>query len=352
MAEVSTAIPPNSWNWGRPNTKYEHSDHFAFPMYTIVYPTIFLVPLYMLWSYNTWSVLLFNCIFIPLILLITALPIFMCSMIAASYIFDVCSKDILDINTYIVYNDETLKTLYSNSRIPIETLLEAYMVSKVDFKIDLLQALYQRQKFSNFTLTMNHVKFFFGKLIPEGLNHSLAQDKEQVTEHYDRGNDFYNWFLGETMIYTSGIFHGDANESLEEAQNNKLELICRKLDLKEGEKLLDIGCGWGTLARYAAKNYKVDATGVTLAKEQKKWADERIKSDKTEKNCRIYPMDYRDIPAAKYNKISCVEMSEHVGVWKYNTFLHQVCVYKYFWVMQNCKLIDFLLIDLSINNEF
>ena len=320
----TTQIPPNSWNWGRPYARNEHKDSRTFPMYVFVWPVILSVPFYLAWTFSSIGSIFFHWIFLPVLLVVAGFPIFVFSMVVASYLFDVSSKSPLDVDAFLDYKDVKLKKTYGKERIPIETLYEAYMAEKVDVKGDVLEALYNRQKFANFHLTLNHVKFFFGKLIPEGLNHSLDQDKEQVTEHYDRGNDFYNWFLGDSMVYTSGIFHGNAEETLEQAQKNKLELICRKLELKEGEKLLDIGCGWGTLARYAAREYKADATGVTLAIEQKKWADDLIKADGTESRCRIFPMDYRAIPQAKYNKISCVEMSEHVGVWKYNTFLHQV----------------------------
>ena len=105
-------------------------------------------------------------------------------------------------------------------------------------------------------------RYVFMNLIPEVIIHSQAQDEDQVREHYDRGNDFYSWFLGPRMIYTSGVI-SDINkmETLEELQDNKLTLVCEKLDLREGDRLLDIGCGWGTLVTHAAKNYGADVTG-------------------------------------------------------------------------------------------
>lgn len=251
-------------------------------------------------------------------------PLFLCRHRYSKW-NDVCKDVPLDVAKFLVYKDAELAKLYGNARIPIETLYEAYMAGKVDVKGDVLAALYQRQKFSNFQLTPNHFKFLLTKLIPEGINHSRSQDKEQVTEHYDRGNDFYNWFLGPMMVYTSGIFEGNADETLEQAQTRKLELICRKLQLRPGEKLLDIGCGWGTLVRYAAAKHGVDATGVTLAKEQVAWATDKIKQDGTGNTARCLVMDYRDVPSQdKFDKISCVEMSEHVGIWKYGTFLDQI----------------------------
>ena len=92
--------------------------------------------------------------------------------------------------------------------------------------------------------------------------HSASQDEEQVRDHYDRGDDFYEWFLGPRMIYTSGVISDiNVEESLEQLQDNKLALVCEKLALEPTDRLLDIGCGWGTLAAFAGKNYGCDVTG-------------------------------------------------------------------------------------------
>lgn len=130
------------------------------------------------------------------------------------------------------------------------------------------------------------------------------------------------------MIYTSGII-SDINreETLEQLQDNKLAIVCEKIDLKEGEKLLDIGCGWGTLARFASVNYGAHATGITLGRNQTAWGNKALRNvGIPEEQSRILCMDYRDIPVpeGKYKKITCLEMAEHVGVRKYTTFLKQV----------------------------
>jgi cyclopropane fatty-acyl-phospholipid synthase-like methyltransferase len=102
-------------------------------------------------------------------------------------------------------------------------------------------------------------------LIPEVVMHSASQDEEQVRDHYDRGDDFYEWFLGPRMIYTSGVISDiNVEESLEQLQDNKLALVCEKLALEPTDRLLDIGCGWGTLAAFAGKNYGCDVTGGML----------------------------------------------------------------------------------------
>lgn len=153
-------------------------------------------------------------------------------------------------------------------------------------------------------------------------------DEEQVRDHYDRGDDFYAWFLGPRMIYTSGII-SDINdeESLEQLQDNKLAIVCEKIGLKKGEKLLDLGCGWGTLARFASVNYGAKATGITLGRNQTAWGNNALrKVGVTEEQSNILCMDYRDtpVPAGGYDKITCLEMAEHVGVRHFGKFLKQV----------------------------
>ena len=153
-------------------------------------------------------------------------------------------------------------------------------------------------------------------------------DEEQVRDHYDRGDDFYGWFLGPRMIYTSGII-SDINkeETLEQLQDNKLGVVCEKIGLKQGESLLDIGCGWGTLAKYASTNYGAHATGVTLGRNQTAWGNNALRKEGIEESqSRILCMDYRDIPVPSggYNKITCLEMAEHVGVKYFSNFLKQV----------------------------
>lgn len=146
------------------------------------------------------------------------------------------------------------------------------------------------------------------------------------------------------MIYTSGVISDiTREETLEELQDNKLAIVCEKLDLQPSDRLLDIGCGWGTLAAFAAKNYDCDVTGITLGKNQTKFGNERIKNNGvTADKARILCMDYRDIPGGPghYSKIVSLEMAEvctasffsqagltfpqHVGVRHYSSFLKQV----------------------------
>ena len=130
------------------------------------------------------------------------------------------------------------------------------------------------------------------------------------------------------MVYTSGIISDpDREESLEELQDNKLGIVCEKIGIKPGDKMLDIGCGWGTLAKYASVFYGAHATGVTLGRNQTAWGNNGLrKAGIGEEQSRIECKDYRDIevPQGGYNKITCLEMAEHVGVRHFSAFLKQV----------------------------
>jgi sphingolipid C9-methyltransferase len=130
------------------------------------------------------------------------------------------------------------------------------------------------------------------------------------------------------MIYTSGII-GDVNkeESLEQLQDNKLAVVCEKIALQKGERLLDIGCGWGTLARFASVQFGAKATGITLGRNQTAWGNNSLrKAGIPEEQSKILCMDYRDIPVPEggYHKITCLEMAEHVGIRKFQGFMKQV----------------------------
>ncbi|KAF8901142.1 sphingolipid C9-methyltransferase [Gymnopilus junonius] len=222
-----------------------------------------------------------------------------------------------DIETYITIKDPELKRLYKGKeKIPMQVFHDAYFEGKIDFNGDVLDIM-EQQLF----------KYVFTVLVPEVVVHSQSQDEEQVRGHYDRGDDFYEWFLGPRMVYTSGIvLNPDIEESLEQLQDNKLAIVCSKLNLKPTDKLLDIGCGWGTLVAYAAKNFGCDATGVTLAKNQTKFGTDRIaKNGVSADKARILCCDYREIPTGtKYNKIVSLEMAEHVGIRRYSQFLSEV----------------------------
>lgn len=146
-----------------------------------------------------------------------------------------------------------------------------------------------------------------------GVRHTRSRDARAVRRHYDTGNDFYALWLDQRMIYSCAYFL-DADDTLDAAQEAKLDLICRKLRLSHGDRLLDIGCGWGALVMHAAAHYGVDATGITLSNPQAAIARERIATAGLGDRCRVEIRDYRDIPALEsFNKVSSIGMIEHVG---------------------------------------
>lgn len=224
--------------------------------------------------------------------------------------------------------DEDKLKYHGKNKIPMETFHEMYFDGDVDFNGDCLEVMEYRHDWASFRFTISLVRFFLTGFLPEMIMHSRSQDEEQVRDHYDRGDDFYGWFLGPRMIYTSGVISDtEREETLEELQDNKLSIVCEKINLKEDERLLDIGCGWGTLARFASVNYGAKATGVTLGRNQTAWGNNGLrKAGIPETQSKILCMDYRDIPVpeGKYNKITCLEMAEHVGVRKFGSFLRQV----------------------------
>jgi cyclopropane-fatty-acyl-phospholipid synthase len=147
-----------------------------------------------------------------------------------------------------------------------------------------------------------------------GPRHTPVRDAAAIQFHYDVGNSFYKLWLDKRMVYSCAYFHSP-DETLEDAQEAKLDLICRKLRLKPGERLLDIGCGWGGLIMHAAEHYGVDATGITLSENQASLAQERIQQAGLSDRCRVAIRDYRTLAEGDaYDKISSIGMVEHVGL--------------------------------------
>ncbi|GAC1326367.1 MAG: class I SAM-dependent methyltransferase [Chloroflexota bacterium] len=145
-----------------------------------------------------------------------------------------------------------------------------------------------------------------------GRRHSQVRDAIAVRSHYDVGNDFYALWLDQRMIYSCAYFRHE-NDSLDVAQEAKLDLICRKLRLQAGETLLDIGCGWGGLIQHAARHYGVIATGITLSESQASIARSRIAAHGLSERCKVEVRDYRDVDGQTFDKVVSVGMYEHVG---------------------------------------
>jgi cyclopropane-fatty-acyl-phospholipid synthase len=154
--------------------------------------------------------------------------------------------------------------------------------------------------------------------VAEGLRHSKTRDAEAIHHHYDVSNRFYEMVLGPSMTYTCACFpHEDA--TLEEAQENKYRLVFDKLRLKEGDRLLDIGCGWGGMVRYAAR-HGVRVIGATLSREQAQWAQEAIRREGLQDLAEVRFSDYRDVPESGFDAVSSIGLTEHIGVKNYPAY--------------------------------
>ncbi|MSW83667.1 MAG: methyltransferase domain-containing protein [Actinobacteria bacterium] len=145
-----------------------------------------------------------------------------------------------------------------------------------------------------------------------GRAHSHKRDSDAIQHHYDVSNEFYQRMLGPTMVYSCAYFDGP-QDTLEAAQTRKLDVICRKLGLNDTHRLLDIGCGWGSMLIHAAREYGARAVGVTLSEAQAELARERIREAGVEDLCEVRIQDYRDIADGPFDRISSIGMFEHVG---------------------------------------
>ncbi len=150
------------------------------------------------------------------------------------------------------------------------------------------------------------------ELILDGELHSAERDAAAVRYHYDVGNAFFTLFLDESMTYSCGIFSRGAR-TLEEAQRTKLDLVASKLKLEPGMRVLDVGCGWGSFAIHAAREYGVQMTGITLSEPQAALARERVAQAGLGERVEIRVADYRQMPASSFDAIASIGMSEHVG---------------------------------------
>ena len=252
--------------------------------------------------------------------LVLALPVLL--YVLVEYVYMNCGPANTD--KFFVCKDKAFERRWKGKRIPIADLVEAYLDDKFAFKGDVLEVFRHRDEFVSYRITPSTFKFLLGQFLPGSVSfYDKATSKREIADHYDRDCDFFYGFLGESMVYTCGIWKDPKTETLESAQKRKMSTICKKLQMKAGHKYLDIGCGWGTLARHAEKYFGAKATGVTLSSEGAGYAKKR----NTEEGCNaeILTMDYRDIPANRiFDRISAIEMAEHVGIVNFQAFLAQV----------------------------
>ncbi|MEJ2858767.1 MULTISPECIES: cyclopropane-fatty-acyl-phospholipid synthase family protein [unclassified Saccharothrix] len=145
-----------------------------------------------------------------------------------------------------------------------------------------------------------------------GLRHSKARDREAIAHHYDVSNTFYEWILGPSMAYTCAVYP-TAESTLEQAQFTKHDLVARKLGLKPGMRLLDVGCGWGGMVMHAAREYGVKALGVTLSRNQAEWAQKAIVEAGLSDLAEVRYLDYRDVRETGFDAVSSIGLTEHIG---------------------------------------
>lgn len=182
---------------------------------------------------------------------------------------------------------------------------EAYMDNKIDVDGDLEKVM---GYFYN-----NKKSFFHVPRIDKYSHNNIKKSRECIHHHYDIGNDFYRLWLDDSMTYSCGYFQ-DPEESLNDAQKNKITYILKKLNLEEGQTLLDIGCGWGKLIITAAKEYRVKSMGITLSTEQFNMVNKRIKDEKLEDLVAVQQIDYRQLKNRNFDILVSVGMVEHVGM--------------------------------------
>lgn len=217
------------------------------------------------------------------------------------------------VGDFVVFEDATLGRKWSGKKVPISDVYEAYIEGKLDIPADKWEDFFKtRHETMSFRLTDSHIKWAFTNFLPEVAIHSKAQDSRIVSEHYNRGNDFFEWCLGEAMVYTAASFE-TPDMPLEQAQYRKIDRACQKLQLKPGETLLDIGCGWGTFVARSAREFGSKSHGVTLAQEQVNFGTDRIAKYGVSDRAKVEVCDYRNV-TGKFDKIVSLEMVEHVGI--------------------------------------
>lgn len=217
----------------------------------------------------------------------------------------------------VVHEPVAYKKLLQSTSL---ALGEAYMDGDLEIEGDIVEVLDELFKFqSQFKTDRKALK----KLLYTST--SKNNQKKEVCSHYNLGNDFYKLWLDSTLSYSCAYFE-DGDETLEEAQYKKVDHILKKLCLKEGMSLLDIGCGWGFLLIQAAKKYKIHGVGITLSEEQYHAFSERIKAEGLEEYLRVELMDYRELRASgmQFDRVVSVGMLEHVGRDNYELFFKSV----------------------------
>ena len=225
-------------------------------------------------------------------------------------------------------NMDTLANLLAASRIDIRN---GTIFDLVDAR-PAIRTRELRKRLSKFIVAKTAVKFLF---VPRGgpwpleevgeekqSDGSAGENKKNISYHYDVSNAFYELWLDKEMVYTCSYFH-DWSDDLDKTQIQKLDMVCRKLRLKPGETLLDLGCGWGALSCYAAQHYGVKAYGVTLSEQQVAYANAKIKRLGLEDCVKIECKDFAHVEGV-FDKVAAIGMLEHVGIGNFPTYYKTV----------------------------
>jgi cyclopropane fatty-acyl-phospholipid synthase-like methyltransferase len=248
---------------------------------------------------------------------------------------------------YLQFNSKEFKAKWLGKKIPIETAIEAFQEELIDFKtkdsedLTVVETMMHRYEIFKFSITRDNIRSIIVDLLCRVWKHDGDADKADVSDVYNRGNDFYGWFLCDKMLYSVGlwdssdpaIFDGPSysndkmNSLMSVAQTKKLDKICNDLCMmKPGMEHLDLGCGWGALIMHATGNYKVKSTGITLSQEQADFIaskDTKKLTDVKVINAWTW-LEQKIAEGKKYDVITCLEMSEHIGIRDYQKFCHAV----------------------------
>ena len=217
---------------------------------------------------------------------------------------------------------------YLYNDIDIEGSVEAFF-SLADGLVANISSLKQKIKLVNLLRQLpkppEHGMLKRGPAKLTGKEHSYDRDRQAVDYHYSISNDFFALYLDPNMVYTCGYFL-TREDPLEKAQIQKLDYVCNKLRLRPGQRILDIGCGWGGLAVYAAQTYGVDVTGITLSQPQADFANQRIAELGLSDRCRVLIQDYRQVPEDRpFDALVSVGMFEQVGAALLKTYFEKAC---------------------------
>ena len=228
-----------------------------------------------------------------------------------------------DVKNEVIFR--TQKALNETLSNPEMGFTQAYVDGDIEIRGSLEDILIAGMKYLNKHEGNKSLPYLLFKFLDRLRSIDKTKEKKNITYHYDLGNDFYKMWLDSSMTYSCAFFD-DSNESLEKAQENKRRIIFDKLQLKDGDRLLDIGCGWGSILLEAAKLYRLKAVGITLSENQYRYVKEQIEKQDLRGNVDVRLVHYADMSELKgrFNKIVSVGMFEHVGKNRLRLFFKKV----------------------------